>query len=114
MAPAITARAIYSKAIKSRSGHLPSSPPSEKKTTARQDQTRQASADDGTGDGACNLDIVDAHIEEGYVISFFWSGGVRSQKIFHVPTTQPSKVEWGIGEGERDLPAAKLSRAAPP
>jgi hypothetical protein len=69
MAPAITARAIYSKAIKSRSGHLPSSPPSEK-TTARQDQTRQASADDGTGDGACNLDIVDAHIEEGYVISF--------------------------------------------
>jgi hypothetical protein len=48
MAPAITARAIYSKATKSRSSNLlPPSPPAEKSTTS-EDQAGQAS----TGNGA--------------------------------------------------------------
>ena len=54
-APAITARAIYLKAIKSRSGDLlPPSPPTEK-STERQDQTRKAGASDWTGDGNCHF-----------------------------------------------------------
>src|SRR5215813_13494423 len=75
------------------SGYLPPPSPPTEKATARQDQAGKSSTGDGAGDGdvafnqdqagksstgdgagdgdvAFNLDIIDAQIEEVYVISF--------------------------------------------